>query len=497
MNHMDEMGMDMGMPRRMTMALCDRTVSVEVSGDYTLPDYQMPIRRVLTVRPTVLPPAKYVSGTGVEFNGTVDYQVLYVGTDGGLYTVPLSSEYSFNVPLEQVGEVDLNEGVTALASTVCESLSTRVSAPRRMSIRGRLRSHVRAYGRVLMEESVSGAADPATIRRLCEETENMQISGGVSDVISLGVEIPGVGEDARVITAEAVTLMDDVRPGDGLLRAAGNVWLDLLIGRESGAVERMTRKLPLEGEIELEGLTPDSLCRATGTVSDVTVNVEDGRILCDVGVLLEGRGMQNLPLRYTADLYSTETESVCEYEDYAVPVVLRCENRNLSQSERIAPESVNLPEGAELIHVWGEARMDACEQAGDKYVLTGQSRYTLLLRKDGDYSTAEVTLPLRYETDGAGSAPSCFDATAEVISCRAQWSGETLSLDAELSIVADFVGENSIRALEEARFGEKLDCRGNRMVVYYPVPGDTPWTVAKKYHISPERLTEGAAYYLL
>ena len=105
MNHMDDMGMEMGMPRRMTVALCDRTVSMEISGEYTLPEYQVPIRRILGARPTVLPPAKYVSGAGVELNGTVELQVLYVGTDGALYTAPLSAEYSVSVPLEQMGEV--------------------------------------------------------------------------------------------------------------------------------------------------------------------------------------------------------------------------------------------------------------------------------------------------------------------------------------------------------------------------------------------------------
>ena len=85
MNSMDEMGMDF--PQSVTVLLCDRTVNTEVSGDFTLPDYQPELRRLLAVMPTPLPPAKYVGSTGVELNGTVDYQVLYVGGDGGIYSV--------------------------------------------------------------------------------------------------------------------------------------------------------------------------------------------------------------------------------------------------------------------------------------------------------------------------------------------------------------------------------------------------------------------------
>ena len=96
----------------LTVGLYERSFGTEASGDFTLPDYQSEIRRILHVAQTVLPPAKYIGADAVEFNGTVDYQVIYVGMDGGMYSVPLSTEYSFNVPLERSAE--LVDGVTVL-----------------------------------------------------------------------------------------------------------------------------------------------------------------------------------------------------------------------------------------------------------------------------------------------------------------------------------------------------------------------------------------------
>lgn len=495
---MDEMGMDMGMlPRRLTVSLCDKTWNTEVSGDFTLPDYQPPIRRVLYVGPTVLPPAKYVGGAGVELNGTVDYQVWYVGADGGLYSVPFSAEYTAQVPLEQVGEVDWNEGVTVLVSTVCEGVNVRVGAPRKMSLRTRLRLHVWAYGALLWEESCRGAAEPESIRRLTRETSCLQIAGGVSDMLSLQDEITGLEEDTRVISAEGTVFLSDVRAENGKILASGDVILTLLVGHENGETATISRRLPVAGEVEAEGVFADGSCRARGVVSDLTVSVEEGKITCDVGVLLEGRGMRNLPLTYTADLYSTQAESACEYADHTLPVALKCENRNLSQSERIPREDLTIPEGAELVTVWGEGSWETCEAAGDKYVLNGQSRYLLLWQKDGEYGTAEVTLPLRYETEGAGMVPVGWDAEAEAVSCRARREGDHWQLDAEWAIIADFVGSAPVHLLESVQFGEPLVPCQNRMTVYYPVPGDTPWSVAKRYHVPLEQLTEGTAYYIL
>ena len=495
MNRMDGLGMDTA--RMITMPLCDRAVTAEVSGEYTLPDYQPEIRRLLLVEPTVLPPAKYIGASGAEFNGTVEYQMTYVGADGGLYTAPLSAEYGFSVPLEQTGDFDLNEGVVAMASTACEGLTTRVIAPRRLSIRCRLRSHVRAYGQMLMEERQSGAAEEGSVQRLFAEAQTMRVACGSSERIDLADELTVTGEDCRVISADAVAFVHEVRPSEGEVEAVGELLLKLMIGREDGSVEQVTRRLPFEGAVEMEALGADASCRVSGVVSDLTVNVEEGKILCEIGLLLEARGMENHGLRYTSDLYSTERVTDCAYREYDLPVALKCENGNLSQSERIPLSQINFPEGATIADARGSVRFDNCVRSDGKYILTGESRYWLLCKKEGEYSVCELTLPLRYETEGCEKEPVCFDAIGEVISCRARVEGETLNLDAELSVVADFSGVEPIRALSEASFGEKYDCQGNRIVVYYPAPEDTPWSVAKKYHVSADTITQVGSYFLL
>ena len=495
MNDMDEMGMSE--QRRWNVPLCDRTVTCEVSGDYTLPDYQPEIRRLLTVRPTVLPPAKYVGGGQVELNGTVEYQVLYVGADGGLYTVPLSAEYSASVPTEQVGGLDLSAGVTAFASVVSEGVTSRVSAPRRMSIRSRLRCHVRAYGTMIEEMQVSGEAEPTTIRRLGTEARSMVAVSGLSDMIPVGEEIGGIGEDTRVISADGVVFLNEITPADGMAMGRGEVLLKLMLGRENGSIDVLSRRLPIEGTVELEGMTSDGTCTMRGIISDLGVTVEEGRILCEISVLLSAEGMRNRTVHDTADCYSTTVESECDYRTYRLPVALRCENGNLSQSERIPTEESNLPEGASIADAFGSVIFDGCEQAGESYLLTGQSRYWLLCQKDNEYSVTEVTLPLRYELDGGKEPPVSYDAVGEVLSCRARVDGDTLCLDAEISVTANFVGEEELTVVDTVRFGEPIREKGSRTVVYYPTPEDTSWTVAKRYHVSPEQLTEGSSYYLI
>lgn len=496
MNMMDEMGMDFG--QWVTLPMCDRTLTAEVSGDFTLPDYVPELRRLLSVTPTVLPPAKYVGSGRAELNGTVDFLLLYVGSDGELYSVPLSSEYSVQVPLEQMDSVDLNSGVCLLATPVCESVNTRVSAPRKLNLRCRLRAHVCAYGKRMPVEQIRGTADPVSVRRRMEEAGCMSVAVGLSDPIALSTELLGMGEDTRVVSAFAEPFVAQTQMGDGTVSASGELMLKMLVAREGGALETVNRRLPFDGAVEIPEAAEGSLCRVSGVVSDLSVRVEEGRVTCDAELLLEARSMRNFPVQYTADLYSTECESRCEVERMRLPVALRCENGNVSQSERIALSKLNLPEGCAIVDAWGTAMAEACETVGGKYVLTGQSRYTLLCEKDGEYSVSEAVLPLRYEIEGTESEPVCFDALANVISCRARIEGETLALDAEVALACDFVGERTICPVSVAEFGDPVEHSGGRMTVYYPADGESEWEVAKKYRVDAASLIkkQGAcAYY--
>lgn len=498
MNYSDQMD-TMGIERSayVTIPICERKATLESTGDFTLPDYQPEIRRVLAVTPTVLPPAKYVGGAGIELSGNVDYSVLYVGADGGLYSMPLSSEYHLTLPVEGGSEVDFGAGVTVWSDVASENVLARVTSPRKLSLRCRLRALVRAYGKMLMEERRVGDATSEQLFRRTAVARNLSVCSGLSDVISLSCEFSGVGEDARIVSAEGIPTVTDLHiDSDEKVTASGEMTLKLLVARENGAIETLTRSLPFSGEVELEGIDSEYECRATATMSELSVEVaEGGRILCSPSLLLDVRGMAEREVSYTKDLFSSAQDCLCERETYRLPIALRCERRNFSQSERIPLAEVAFPEGAVIHDAWGQVLFESCEQVGQKYVLTGESRYTLLCEKDGEFSTVELPLPLRYETEGGEESPESFACVGRVLLCRARAEGEVLCLDAEIAVAADFCGTEEIEVVREVRFGEPLCERGSCMTVYYPSADEDVWTVAKKYHVAPEKIAKGASYY--
>lgn len=470
-----------------TMPVCRKMTVAELSGDYTLPDYQPELRRLLYVSGRALPPAKYVGGGAVELDGTVEYRILYVGADGGLYSAPLTGEYSLHLPMENLSAFDLNEGVCVFATCVPESITARVTAPRKLTLRARMRCTVGAYGKRPIGERIVGEADERTLCRRIERVQSAALTSSRSDTILLSEELPMPFADARVVNADAGVLVGEVSVGSEEITARGEVLLKLLCAAEDGSTSIETKKLPFEGVLESEDNASGGLdARVTGTVSELSVHVEEGRILCDVQMSLEAHVGGNVEVSYTADLYSTERPCRTTETEYAVPVFLGAVTGNLSQSERLSAAEKGIPEGASVVDVYGNATFDSCEARDGRTVLTGQSRYVLICERNGEYSACEVLLPLRYETEGGATAPDWSDACAEVVSCRGRVNGDVLELDAELAVAGHFMGTQKICALESAELSDEKKKKRGDVVLCYPAPDDTLWNVAKKYMVAAE-----------
>ncbi len=486
-------------PKRFRMPLCDRIITAEVSNDYTLPDYQPEIRRILRVGASILPPAKYIEGNSVEFNGTIDYHMLYIGADGGLYTAPLSAEYSFNAPLDITNDFDLNEGVTVLTDISDESITSRVTAPRKLSIKCRLASRVRAYGMMIAEERCSGEVNPLSIERLDGECDTTVMMSGLGEIAEFSEEIFPESGDMRVISASAEVNIPDVTAAEGYADCRGNVTLKLLVCREgeTASAETLTKNIPFSEQVEIDELTPDSSCRASAYISDITVSVEDGRILCDLSIIPEVTAHKSVPMTYTRDLYSTENYCEASYRDYVIPRVLSSASGNFSQSERISVSDTTVQHGSRIVDIWCKPYAEKVECDKNKYILSGQCRYTLLLEREGDYSVAELAFPFKYECDGGAGEPTDFAADIGVISCRGRLDGGNIGINTELSVAAEFMGSNTITALSEARFGEMVEKSDGDIIICYPAPDDTPWSISKKYFVPASKISAMSDYIVI
>ncbi len=474
--------------QRLRLPICDRTVTTEVTGDISLPDYQPEIKRLLRVSATVGVPNHYVGGGAMEFTGTVDYCVYYTGNDGQMVCYPTSSDYVIRLPLEADASFDLGDAPVCYVESHPEAIVSRVGGPRRMSIKCRLVSHVKAYASCVLEERRQGNASERE-ERLVREERMAVTAYGVSAPVRVRDEVlleGGADDDVRIVSGDAVPLISEAVCANGQVMCRGEVALKLLLARDGEGTLPVTvwRKLPLDAAVPLEGAVVGGDAVVSGCCTELSLSMEDGRILCEVELLLEARARREETVTYSSDVYEIGRQSEVKTTDYRLPRALRCVNGNFTQSESRPLSELGLAP-TDVVDVGGVATVERVEIERGRYVLSGKCRYTLILSGgdgEGEMTVRELELPLRYVLDGAAEGDVVsYEGQVNVLSARARLDAERLAIDAELGVWLCLEGEQTIRAVSEVTVGEPIDRPRGELVLCYPSPDDTLWSVGKRY----------------
>lgn len=469
----------------------DKTVTTEINQDFTLPDYQPEIKRLLRVELTLPPPSRYISAGGAEFSGPAYFDILYAGGDGQLYSSRLSSEYDFEVPFDADEDADLSENVTVLAETEPESVVGRVLAPRRLGIRSRLRSRARSFAPCRQKESIEGLKNAQSLRRLTDTGTYARILTGSEDAIPLSDEIIPeqkdgeirvIGADGNVFVREASAVRDGVD-------CRGDLILKLMICREGGDCEPETivRKMPFSQVVDVGGVAPGWDSRAWGICSDVNVTVGEGRIVAEALMALEAEAQRAENFEFTKDIYSTEQNGEVRSKNYALVIPVRSFNGNFTQNGVFDAEDNNIPGTAEVIDVKGDATLGSFAHEKGRGVITGEVRYNIIFKDADEWGSRELTQPFRYEFDIPAGKPD-GSAVLTVTNSRARMDGERISVDSEIAAAIRVLAGQVLRMVDEAEFSDEAGARRGEWVVFYPDGSDTLWGVAKKFNADADKV---------
>lgn len=485
---MENMGYDTS--AYMQVPIGEKSVTTELSGDFTLPDYQPEIKRLLRVSASILPPSKYVGDSEAELAGGIDYYVHYTGSDNQVYCAPLSSEYKVSVPMDK-NELSL-VNVTADAETVPDMVSGRVTSPRKLNIKCRLKTRARMYGDAPIDKSYESMGEDNQI--LLGRSEVTRRIFAQSEMIRLDDEIIQSAADGetRIICAQGNVLIGESAVSNGAANCKGELYLKLLMCKEpNGVPYTAVRRMPFNSTVMIEGATSGCEASVKGSVAEMSINVEESRIAIDAGIILELSICKNEGVTYVKDAYSTTHDTECTYKEIPFLEEGRAFNSNFTQSDSMTLEKAGIGPEHKIIDISGYAYPESAVLEGEKWVFTGKTKFSLLTEKEGEYGNAEIEMPYRYAIDSKHNEEenAYADATAEIISARARLDGERIGIDAEVMMRCIISTRNSAKMLDSVSFGEEKEKSRGEYVVCYPSHDDNLWSIAKRYSTTVSAIT--------
>lgn len=496
--------------RQMQSEAGERSLGTDVTAEFTLPDYRPEIKRLLRVKAVTLPIDKYIGGNATEISGTVEFQALYAAADGSLWCVTQREDYRLSCPIDLDPDFSTAGGLVCDVKIDAENVTGRVSAPRKLTARCRVRAKVRTLAdRTLAEGTPQEDAD--SVERMTGTVTAARVFMGESAPMTFTEEILLDGREApvRVISADGEVFPSEVNVTDGEITCRGDVCLSLLCVAEpeetvlpdetptkDGANDcvpasaampyTVTRRLPFTVGIPVDGAETGCAACAWGTCSEIAVTVEEGRILCEVTCVLYARAERNEDVSYTRDMFSTVRACEPVFRTLPTERSVVCRNGNFSLTATKPLSEVGIRPASQVIDADAQIACAAPERAKGSYLLPGTARVRVLLRNaDGEYSTAEFDVPFRYETPAPADADESSvagDPIVRAVTVKARVDGEKIGVEAELAVAMSLHGTGEVSALCDLRMGETVPKQGAACVICYPSASDTPWTIAKRYH---------------
>ncbi len=470
---------------RVQTLLCDKQEMSEVTAEVSLPDYRPEVKRLVRVSATVTPPARYVGAANTELSGSVDFCILYTGNDGALYSTSHTSEYRIGIPVDLPSDALLGEGLICDADILPEPCNARVLAPRKLSVKCRLRARMRIYGNRLIENGdlISGIA----AEKLYGSSDTSELFSGVGEPLLLHDEIvcDTQSEDMRVVCADGQVFIMEAIAGSGCVNCRGEVALKLLCAHDATGLppSQLTRRIPFEGSVEVDGCEVNCAASAFGTCADVSVTVEDGRILCDLSVILQARAQRDRNLTYVRDAYALDSVSDGRTDFLTLPQSRSSVCANFSLGQTLTAEEAGFRQGMSVVDAHLIPLSTELIQDNGRDILSGRCRVHLTLCDEaGEISSQEVEVPYRYEAEAKEMGLSDYLVHVSPISCRARADGERLGIDAELAVSLMTRTQTQIQYLSACNVGDKCQKLDGECTVCFPSPTDTLWSVAKRYH---------------
>ncbi|MBQ2248684.1 MAG: DUF3794 domain-containing protein, partial [Clostridia bacterium] len=218
----------------------------------------------------------------------------------------------------------------------------------------------------------------------------------------------------------------------------------------------------------------------------------EGKILCEVGLRLRTVAQRNETVSYTRDLYFPSVLAEVRRQELLLPKALRCLNGNFSLNTTLAQGGLAVAKDQRILEATATASAAELEGEHGKLFLKGSCHCQVLLSDEREITLQETDIPFRYALDGVSEdAVEDWDASLEVVSCRARADGERMAIDAEIAVSLSAYGKTRILTVEEVELGETVAADAAAYRICYPSREDSLWSVAKRYHCPIEALCLG------
>ncbi len=466
-------------------------LTFECHGEHHLPDYAGDMKKILSSSARILPAGKFIGGEEVQFGGAVCYDVWYLDSENRLTHEAFTTDYEFSCPREG-GEIDGAASVSVLHYTL------RPSGPRRISAKASLQAALclREVASYVCESEAEESALHTMEKTL--EIGHRIFSEPMERECGEEMALPAsYARGAEIVFSEGHVHVENVTAEENGVLVRGCYAVAVILAADGLAPLRLSESYSLEEHIPFDGCAEDMTATANGYFTSLTCNVREGEgeaaALTFHGIMeLSAAAEKNLPLSVVADAFVEGGGGDCEREmlsyDFFGPSETLCRAVELRMP---LAEDESAADG--VFHTTAELKNEAYTASEREIAYTAEAEiralcYTLdeegIVHCTAQKQTVPISLALPLHAPMPADAKLLLQARPGM--CEGRMDEGEICVCIKILFCIRSVCERKEPCVRRITVQPKENgVFVPTYTVYYPASGDSLWTIAKRYGVSP------------
>ena len=471
----------------------------ESVGEYSLPDYNGDVKRVLAVKSKVHPSGKFVGEDSVEISGTVAYEVVYLDSENNITHADFTTDYDAAVKINSETYVDSD------VTTSVAGCNLRLVGPRKLSVKCSLDSEVciaerRSYsieGDAFMEYEPEILTAGAKVQTPAfAKAESREINEELFTVEG------AIVDEVEVLLCDAVFGADEVSVSGEGATVKGSITLSALIKNANGAPQLIRKEVALSEELSLEDAQSLETLRASVEFASLKCAVtptEDG-VTVSASVLYTPKlsGRKNTSVELVGDAYLKERGSENEYSDFSYTEHLLSESLDRTLEFKKPLSELGLECVGEVVYAEVQPKVERCELSDGVVTVEGEMRFSGIVSCTSEDGAMNY-VPLKFSAHFAENVNvNCQMHDNMRANCAINASEPKMYFDennlyasADATFFLTLNAERRQRCLGASYLTDEEYNRDDSVVtVYYPEAGESLFSIAKRFHTSVLAIAE-------
>ena len=486
--------------------LHEGNVTVDVSGEYILPDYMPPVEKLLRVEAQPVIDEKYCSGEKITLGGHICWKVLYLSGDGEIKSFETEERFTESCTIHR-----LDDNCIVWVQCAAENPVCRLSSPQKMSLRCQCELTLTP---VTPRDVTPRVATENESDASSEQIESVQMETGLSEsCVFLTAQDRGVrcsediettdGEIDRIISEQHMAILTDAKTMGEKLEYRCDVSFSILYHTVTpdgtGTYGSVQAHFPITRTVEVPQWTDNIACFGECEVKELGIQIGTDRsgqrrlIELDYVVDTDFTAYENKKTPVVRDAFSVEYPTRLQTQSCRTMKHRKTDRVNFTVSGML-PVTQDSP--GQVIDLRGEIHQVEVRGDKNKFVISGNVDLSAILRDaDGDRIFAQTgEIPFQYEGVSDGFMGDIDKRICcAVTDLRGRVEGGQIRCDMEIHLcfnVLEKVNQPLITAivLDTEQPLERQEEDG--MVLYYPRAGESVWDIAKKYRVSPDAIRQ-------